>query len=191
MRIRLDIQPPALILAALGLLILPIEWFLAAIVAASVHECGHLIVLRGFRVKNCSLTIGAGGAQISTGYLLPMQEALCAIAGPAASFLLVLFWRRFPRLAVFGLVHGLFNLLPVFPMDGGRILRCILIRIIPSCAERLLRIIGAVWLWIIVFLLVRCRMSGWAFLIGFLEAGRRIAEKYLAKRRGNGYNDSD
>ena len=54
----------------------------------------------------------------------PVQEALSALAGPAGSFLMLLLCRVFPEAALWGTVQGLFNLLPVYPLDGGRVLRC-------------------------------------------------------------------
>lgn len=54
------------------------------------------------------------------------KEALCALAGPVGSFSVVLLAEYFPEAALFGLVQGLYNLLPVYPLDGGRILRCLL-----------------------------------------------------------------
>lgn len=68
------------------------------------------------------------------------KELVCALAGPAGSLLLVLTFRMFPRVAVCALVQAAFNLLPVFPLDGGRALRCALTRFCSKWANRI-----AVW----------------------------------------------
>ena len=54
-----------------------------------------------------------------------MQEVSCPSAGPLVSLTLCLLSRWMPILGLCALVQGLFNLLPVYPMDGGRILQAI------------------------------------------------------------------
>jgi len=60
------------------------------------------------------------------------------LAGPAGSMLLLLLSRSAPKIAVCGLFHGLYNLLPVLPLDGGRLLQLLLYRFAPMHAENVL-----------------------------------------------------
>lgn len=112
----------ACLLLALMLLLLPLPWVLAALLAAAVHELCHAaaIYLLGGRIYR--LRIGVGGMGMETESLPPGKELIAALAGPFGSALLILFSRWLPRTAVCGAVHCVYNLLPLFPMDGGRIL---------------------------------------------------------------------
>ena len=58
----------------------------------------------------------------------PIREAICALAGPLGSFSLLLISEYFPEAAVCGLIQGAYNLIPVYPLDGGRLMRCLLPR---------------------------------------------------------------
>lgn len=118
-------MPGAYFAAAAGVLLLPLEWMVAGIVSAAFHECCHLAALNCFQIPVRQIRIRFGGARITTGLMTPVQELLCAAAGPLGSFCMLLFVRCFPVLGLLGLIQGLFNLLPFYPFDGGRILRSI------------------------------------------------------------------
>ncbi len=120
-----DKKPWVFLWAALLLLMLPFRWLMAALAAALVHEGGHLltIYLLGGKVHGTGIT--ARGAVIQTGQMGYAGELICALAGPVASFALCLFSRWVPLIALCGLGQGLYNLLPVYPLDGGRAVRCI------------------------------------------------------------------
>lgn len=120
-----DISCGVYLIAAAGVLLLPLNWLLSATAAAFIHECGHIAALKLSGVRIFEISIGAFGAKITTAPMKPIQELICAAAGPLCSLLLVLFSETAPVLAMFGLFHGIFNLLPIFPMDGGRILKAV------------------------------------------------------------------
>ena len=124
---RLEITPG--FIAALCLLWLTDQQTLIAplLAAVAAHEAGHLIVLRLLGARVLSLRLGFLDARIRTGPLGYRQEMLAALAGPAVSVAgCCLLRTRAPGFAAISLLLGLFNLLPLWPLDGGRALRAAL-----------------------------------------------------------------
>lgn len=113
----------ALILGALLVLTLPLGYLAAAILAAAWHEACHALAVLALGGKVLSLRLGLGGARMETSPLDPLPGAICALAGPAGSFLLLGLSHWFPQIAAWGLLQGCFNLLPIYPLDGGQALR--------------------------------------------------------------------
>lgn len=109
--------------------------------SVALHELGHSVVAirKGCRPREILLLPIGGVAQMDRLPTRPMDEFQVAIAGPAVSLLLaVVGWCAANLLAGLGMVRPalafsllgavnfmlvLFNLLPSFPMDGGRIFR--------------------------------------------------------------------
>ena len=114
--------------AAFLILVMPVSWITAAAAAAGIHELAHIVVIRALGGRVYRITLHPGGAEIAVSGLGYLQEMAAAAAGPLASLLLTFSCRAAPRLAVCGLLQGLLNLLPLYPLDGGRILLCGLIR---------------------------------------------------------------
>lgn len=138
---------------------------LGAIVAVALfagialHELGHaLVALRqGGQVKSITLMVLGGVAQIDHEQATPRQQAFMALAGPLVSFALGIgslalsalegLWLDLrAALYIFGgmnLALGIFNLLPAYPLDGGRILRALLAwRLPPLRATRVAASVG-------------------------------------------------
>ena len=68
----------------------------------------------------------------------------CAVTGPACGLCLVLLYRWFPELALFALFHSVYNLLPMYPADGGRIFAGLCKWILPpGVEEKAARAVGA------------------------------------------------
>jgi Zn-dependent protease len=116
--------------------------FFASLLA---HELGHSAVamIRGIPVHRITFFMFGGMAQTSRDSRSPSEEFLIAIAGPLVSFLLAalsfgtwwvaatsgwgpLVTGSAAYVGALNLILAVFNLLPGFPMDGGRILRSIL-----------------------------------------------------------------
>lgn len=104
------------------------------------HELGHSLVARryGVKIKGIMLFIFGGVAMMENLPKKPREEFMIAISGPVTSFglgTISLFLSSIPVAEVraffllFGYINiilGVFNLIPAFPMDGGRILRSFL-----------------------------------------------------------------
>jgi Zn-dependent protease len=150
--------------------------FIAALllfVAVLLHELAHSLMAqaRGLPVKSITLFIFGGVSNLEKEPRSPGVEFLVSVVGPLASLVIggicwgiALALRDAPLIgAVFGylaITNGLlafFNLLPGFPLDGGRVLRAILWKITGnlrkatywatrvSQAIALLFILGGIW----------------------------------------------
>ena len=123
---RLVIKPGFLIYLALLLLLLPLHWLLAWFFAACVHEICHCLLLKKFRISVRGLIVDYSGAVIQTDAMEPWQEMISALCGPLGGLCLLLVRKWAPMIAVCALVQSVFNLLPIYPLDGGRAARALM-----------------------------------------------------------------
>lgn len=123
-KLRILFTPGFYLYLALLILLVPLRWLLAAAVSITVHEICHIAAIRCFGVQIDSVRIGLDGARIQACALSPGQEVVCALAGPIGGLCLLPLARWFPVTTLCAAFHSLYNLLPVFPQDGGRALRC-------------------------------------------------------------------
>ena len=122
---RIRIHEDFYFFPAVLLLLLPLRWIVAAFLAALFHELGHYGAVRLLGGSVVSGEISCHGAKMTAAPMSPKAELRSVLAGPAASVLLLLLRHLFPRIAICGLIQGVFNLLPIYPLDGGKALRCI------------------------------------------------------------------
>lgn len=113
------------------------------LLACLFHELGHIAMaaVLGGRVERLSLT--AVGAELHIGYRIQpgyLQDSLVALAGPAANLLAggLFSAAGWGIAAAMTLAVGVFNLLPICPLDGGRVVYGLLSMILdPDWADRL------------------------------------------------------
>ncbi len=142
---------PSLILWLSILVYLQPRLSAAFIMAAIVHELGHLAALTGLGTPPTHLTLHAAGASMEIPPLGYSRAVLAYAAGPLASLLLGLFWRILPAAALLSICLGLFNLLPLCGLDGNGILENLLCcHLSQSAAQTAVRILSAVLCAIIV-----------------------------------------
>jgi Zn-dependent protease/predicted transcriptional regulator len=135
-------------------------WILGTVVALGlflgvlVHEVAHSIIARqkGLKIQSITLLMFGGVSQMEEGTPDPKIELPMALAGPLTSLLFGLICSGlvyltpemttdpgtggvlifiFGYLGVLNIILFAFNLLPAFPMDGGRVLRAVLAKRMP------------------------------------------------------------
>jgi Zn-dependent protease len=133
------------------------SYLLALFGSVLVHELGHAVVSRRFGIKTLEVVMfpigGVARLERNPG---ARQELWVALAGPVVNLVIagaifaILFFRDgrlalegleqvrdsnlLQRIAVGNLVLAVFNLLPAYPMDGGRVLRSLLARMMAEQA---------------------------------------------------------
>lgn len=183
---------------------------LGVFVSIVLHEFSHSLVARryGLPMHGITLFIFGGVAQMSEEPATPKVEFLMAAAGPLASIVLALvFWAisaygydaGWP-LSVTGVLiymaylNGIlaaFNLVPAFPLDGGRMLRAVLWRWRPlRSATRIASNVGSGFGLVLIVLGILAALQGalltgiWWFLIGlFLRNAASMSYQQVLMRQ--------
>ncbi len=174
------------------------------------HEFWHSLVARryGLPISGITLFIFGGVSEMTEEPESPTVEFFMALAGPASSFLLAAIFYAVSRamaagtplavhavfayLAYINVLLGLFNLLPAFPLDGGRVLRSILwrargnVRWATRIASKIGSGFGAGMIFLGIVTFVKGNLVGgvWWFLIGmFLRNASQMSYRQLLIRR--------
>lgn len=146
MQIKIDLKIFAFII--IFIITRQIEIYGLLMLFAFLHELGHLFagVVLGFKPKSLSFNpLGLSinfrikttdyNRRLLKGNILALKRLIIAVSGPIVNFLLVIFFyildKEFFCVNVEFLIYsniliGTFNLIPIYPLDGGRIIKNIL-----------------------------------------------------------------
>ena len=184
-KLEVSVSWSVFLIVSLALLILPIRWVLAWLFAVAVHEMGHFLSLKAMKVPIYSVSISQNGAIIASGELSGAQELICGLSGPLAGLGLTLLSRWLPCCAVCAFLQSLFNLLPIYPLDGGRAVRVISTYLTGTrCTAIIEKTILFIMCAMALYIIVHFHLSGLGVACIFFV----FAEKFLAKRRKKSYN---
>jgi len=129
--------------------LLGVSFTVALFLCVVLHEYGHVFAARRFGIATKDITLSPIGGMARMERILekPNQELWVALAGPAVNVALasglgvyLVLTGHFEPVRQISLTHGMFlerilfanlflagfNLIPAFPMDGGRVLRALL-----------------------------------------------------------------
>lgn len=176
-----------------------------------LHELAHSLVSirQGIPVKRIKVFIFGGIAEIEKEPEKPGDELKIAIAGPVLSFVLFLFFLGctflmtllgasqivlipLAYLSSANLILSLFNLIPAFPLDGGRILRALIWKFSGDCrkATRIASNTGTFFGYLMIFYGMYIALGGyvlngiWLIFIGWFIS-RESQSSYDAKIIGD------
>ncbi len=144
---KITIHPLFLAVGLLSAIFGGLPVFIICVLTALLHECGHIFCAAkmGFECKKISLMPFGAAAACDIEGISPTDEIKLALAGPAVNFALCVgcagLWWFYPQTyaytdLVFYASVGMLtlNLLPAYPLDGGRIAKCVLSKFLKAKA---------------------------------------------------------
>ena len=181
----IHIAPATYLLAALLLVMLPLDWLIYMLLAALFHEMCHLFSVYLFNGRLLRIKVRFLGCTIEATGLGELTRFLSILAGPLGSFSLLLLYRSVPKLAICGFLQGAYNLLPLEHMDGGNLLRIILNHLYPQYADRILYIIATTLCVLFVLsatiLVISYKTGAWPIFAAIIWSIRMLSRKIPCK----------
>lgn len=157
-----------------------------------VHEHAHVAVAKHYRILTRNITIHLfGGAAALESLPFGRKEIFIAAAGPVCSLLLGLISLGIvaagvnsQELAFFGGINvllGLFNCLPAFPLDGGRVIRSLLYLVTKNKLQATQTTLVVGWVTLLLFF-VLFGFTLWICFLSIMIVLMGLAEYNYIKR---------
>ena len=116
------IKPNTYIFLTILLFTIPLTWISSWIIAILFHEFCHYIAVILCRGKIHSLKIGLLGAEMQCSNMSDACQVIAVLCGPIGGLFLACLGRYCPRIALCSFFLSIYNLIPLLPLDGGRVL---------------------------------------------------------------------
>lgn len=158
------LEPGAYLFWAFLLIVLPLPWLLSAMLAALWHEWCHLVMVQLWDGSVNRISIGFTGVQIEAAIPNGRGRILSVLAGPLGSLLLCLLYFWQPKLAVCAFFQGLYNFLPIRPLDGGQLLDFVLESSCPNHGMWIQNMVEGIVL-AVLFLTAAPLVSDWRMIL--------------------------
>ena len=182
---KVQVSPGLLLLLPAALLLLPLRWVLAWVLAVVIHETGHYLAFRLCVIPIYGLRISPLGVLLQTGDLQFRETLICALAGPLFALLFTVLSPIMPRVALCIFFQSIFNLLPIYPLDGGRVLRVILLKFLSVRTACFVEwVMTALVFAAVIYVLYILKMGVVPILLVIVI----FAQKFLANRDNTRYN---
>lgn len=143
MQIKIDLK--IFILGLILLLVNDIKIYIILMIFAMAHEIAHLItgIILGLKPKSISILpygfkilfdvkVKDLNTKIGKGTILSIKKIIIALAGPMVNIIFIIIFWIF-KYKIFGITYdyivyanmliAIFNLLPIYPLDGGRVIK--------------------------------------------------------------------
>lgn len=187
------ISPGFYFYLCLLVLTFPLKWVLSLGACIAIHELFHILAAKLLHIRIYSMEVRPGGFLLNTEQMQDKAELICALAGPLGGALPVLLWRIFPEMALISVFLTAYNMLPLYPADGGRALRCVLCMLLPrKTAYKIFEYTELTVLCTAVaaglYMAVAFPRGYWLVILCFFPVLRAKIEKHLANSSRKRYN---
>jgi len=162
-----------------GVLGIELQILVIIVVILFIHEMGHFLAMRYFNYNDTSIFFIPLFGAATTGFkekTVPFEEFIILLAGPLPGIIIgfVIFMTSSPQQPPFLLEYALFsiiinyiNLLPIFPLDGGRVVQGLLLSRYPR-GQFYFYLASLVFIGISAFLMQNIFLAFFAILLLFI-----------------------